>query len=595
MTEEIIKKFKSIPETLYLDTDEGFAEALGRDFIEKANALTKKNKFFLVGLAHGQSPSYAYEYILAHYDEIVNPELLWFTFTNSRLKRQRDLENVMDSFNFVRALLKKQYVKREHIFGADFERSDLKSFVKNYNKEVAAFLDENKKKGYDYVFLASDPQGKVAGICKSSSAFSSDDIMVVVSDPLDTEPEITVTPSFILKSARIAYIATKADKRRSLAWLYSKWSNRNESPSFLRFVPDIEQRMCVYIDEKALTWPQVALKRKTAHGTSTIKLDFALPFDEKAEVKKPVIIMIHGFLGLNSFDSLLTDFPTSQYLAAAMHYGSIPKNLTPDLYSKNIIENIDFVVNYFGELGHSVYILDHSIANIYFLMQDQHLDKLKGIKTYLKGRIGINPFFGEEAKHASLGFLDYVIIPALRFKNSPGWKTAVMATRALMPLDTKRGARNKGIKVTKYLIKENGKDNSTVWVSLKERILQILTSMDSLPFVNIIPLQNALSKLNSKVFAIQLYSGLTEYKNFDGQNGLRNFEDTNLPILIIKSERDAIAKFVPRLYTGSNVEIVDVTRNNEKNLFREHLYHMLYSKKTVEMVGDFIKKIEEKD
>lgn len=589
---EEIKKFKSIPQTLYLDTDQDFAEALGRDFIDSANALTKKNKYFLVGLAHGQSPSYAYDYILKHYEEIVNPELIWFTFTNSRLKRQRDLENIMDSFNFVRALIKKEYVKREHIFGADFDRENLKAFVKNYNKEVTDFLTENKKKGYDYVFLASDPKGKVAGICKSSKAFLSDDIMVVVTDPEDIEPEITVTPSFILKSSKIAYIATKSDKRRSLAWLYSKWSNRNESPSFLRFVPDIEEKMSVYIDQKALTWPQIELKRKTSSGYSNIKLDFALPFDENAQVKKPVIIMIHGFLGLNSFDSLLTDFPTHNYVAAAMHYGTTPTKLSPELYSKNIVENIDFVVNYFGELGHSVYILDHSIANIYFLMQDKNLEKLKGIKKYLKGRIGINPFFGEEAKHASLGFLDYVIIPALRFKNSPGWKTAVMATRALMPLDTKRGARNKGIKVTKYLIKDNGKDNSTVWISLKERILQILTTMDSLPFVNIIPIKNALSRLNSKLFAIQIYSALTEYNDFDSQEGLPNFDETKLPILIIKSDRDAVAKFVPRLYSGDNVEIVDVTRYTEKNLFREHLYHMLYPQKTVEMVSAFISKIE---
>ena len=229
---EEIKKFKSIPQTLYLDTDQDFAEALGRDFIDSANALTKKNKYFLVGLAHGQSPSYAYDYILKHYEEIVNPELIWFTFTNSRLKRQRDLENIMDSFNFVRALIKKEYVKREHIFGADFDRENLKAFVKNYNKEVTDFLTENKKKGYDYVFLASDPKGKVAGICKSSKAFLSDDIMVVVTDPEDIEPEITVTPSFILKSSKIAYIATKSDKRTSLAWLYSKGPNRNERLSF---------------------------------------------------------------------------------------------------------------------------------------------------------------------------------------------------------------------------------------------------------------------------------------------------------------------------------------------------------------------------
>mgnify|MGYP003495171033 CR=1 FL=1 len=47
-TKENIKKFKSIPETLYFETDQAFAEALGKDFIESANALTKKNKYFLL-------------------------------------------------------------------------------------------------------------------------------------------------------------------------------------------------------------------------------------------------------------------------------------------------------------------------------------------------------------------------------------------------------------------------------------------------------------------------------------------------------------------------------------------------------------------
>ena len=348
--------------------------------------------------------------------------------------------------------------------------------------------------------------------------------------------------------------------------------------------------MSVYIDDKALTWPQIELKRKSEFGTSNIKLDFAIDFDEKAKIKKPVIIMIHGFLGLNSFDSLLTHFPTHNYIATAMHYGSIPSKLQPEQYSENIVRNIDFVVNYFGELGHDVYILDHSIANVYFLLQDKHYDKLKGIKKYLKGRIGINPFFAEEAKHASMGFLDYVIIPALRFKNSPGWKSAVLATRALMPFDTKKGARKKGIKITKWLIKGDDKDNSTIWKSLKERILEILTNMDSLPYVNIIPLKKALSRLNSKLFAIQIFSALTDYQQFDKQKGLTNFEENKLPILIIKSERDGIAKFVPRIYKGENIEVIDVTRYKEKNLFREHLYHMLYPKKTVEMVSEFIEK-----
>jgi 6-phosphogluconolactonase/glucosamine-6-phosphate isomerase/deaminase len=587
---DLLKKFSSVPETKYFNNDIAFGEQLGKDFIAAANDLTTKNKYFLVGLAHGQSPSFAYQYILSHYHEIQNPELIWFTFTNSRLKRQRDLENVMDSYNFVRALLKKQFTTKDKIFGADFSRDNLQDFVKKYNKEVNAFLIKNNKNAYDFAFIASDPQGKVAGIAKNSSAFKSDQIMVIVEDELG-EQEITVTPNFLLKSARLAYIATKSDKRRSLAWLYSKWSNPEQSPSFLRFMPQVDKRLTVYIDDKALTWPQIELKRKTDIGISSIKLDFAIPFDEQAIVKKPVIIMIHGFLGLNSFDSLLTEFPTHKYVATAMHYGTVPQKLKPEDYSKNILKNIDFVVNYFGELGHDVYILDHSIANIYFLMQDREYHNLKGIPKYLKGRIGINPFFAEEAKHATVGFLDYVIMPALKFKDSPSWKSAIVATRAFIPFDTKKGARKKGKKITKWLIdSDESKENSKIWVSLKERILYILTAMDSLPMVDIVPLKKALSRLNAKLFAIQIYSALNEYESFDEQKGLQHFNEHNLPILIIKSERDAVAKFVPRLYADKNVSVLDVTRYKEKNLFKEHLYHMLYPNKTVEIVADFIEK-----
>jgi hypothetical protein len=115
--------------------------------------------------------------------------------------------------------------------------------------------------------------------------------------------------------------------------------------------------------------------------------------------------MIHGFLGLNSFDGLLTHISSHKYIAAAMHYGSIPDKLEVERYSKHVVNNIDAVVNYFGELGHPVYILDHSMGNIYFMMIDREFSRLKGIQQYLRGRIGANPFFGIEAKHAILGVL----------------------------------------------------------------------------------------------------------------------------------------------------------------------------------------------
>ena len=61
------------------------------------------------------------------------------------------------------------------------------------------------------------------------------------------------------------------------------------------------------------------------------------------------------------------------------------------------------------------------MGNIYFLMIDQHLEDYPGIKKYLCGRIGANPFFGEEAKHALIGFLDEVILPSMTLfgKNLP--------------------------------------------------------------------------------------------------------------------------------------------------------------------------------
>ena len=43
------------------------------------------------------------------------------------------------------------------------------------------------------------------------------------------------------------------------------------------------------------------------------------------------------------------------------------------------------------------------MGNIYFLMIDQNLEEYPEIKKYLRGRIGANPFFGEEIKHALYG------------------------------------------------------------------------------------------------------------------------------------------------------------------------------------------------
>ena len=93
------------PETLYCKTKEEFDEAIGRDFIEQANKCTGEGQKFLVGLSHGISPSGAYEYILKNYASIHKPEFLRYTFVNSKLKRQRGLEGVMDAVGFLKELL----------------------------------------------------------------------------------------------------------------------------------------------------------------------------------------------------------------------------------------------------------------------------------------------------------------------------------------------------------------------------------------------------------------------------------------------------------------------------------------------------------
>jgi len=43
-------------------------------------------------------------------------------------------------------------------------------------------------------------------------------------------------------------------------------------------------------------------------------------------------------LGLNSFDGVLAAMPTHQCIGAAMHYGSIPYDLPPKLYSDHVVK-----------------------------------------------------------------------------------------------------------------------------------------------------------------------------------------------------------------------------------------------------------------
>ena len=483
-------------------------------------------------------------------------------------------------------LLREKLITKEQIIGRNFDASEIDTYCKEVNETLQNYLDSQQKEGLDYAFLATNPDGRIAGIERRSKAFQSDEISIVVT--LKKEKEITITPSFLRKTKKIAFLATKSDKRRPLAWLFSIWGKTDESPSFLRFFDDVENRVTVFVDDLALTWPQIEIERETPYGKSLIKIDVPRPYKPNAKEKLPVVLLIHGFLGLNSFDALLAAMPTSKYIAAAMHYGSVPTDLPVSDYSKHVVKNIDAVVDFFGSNGHPVYIFDHSMGNIYFQMMDRDYEKLKGIKTYLKGRIGANPFFGEEAKHAFIGFLDTVILPSLSFFKSTLESSVLYTLRQLVPFDSKKGVRKRGINLSKMMIDNESTRRNNAWVAIKKRILYLMTNMDSLPQLNRIPIENALNRLPAKIFAIQVNSALEESKSFDKLIGLTNLK--KLPVLILKSEKDGVAKFVPRIYESNNVAIRDITNNEEKDLFREHLYHMVHPIRTTEIIDDFITK-----
>ncbi len=580
------------PDTKYFQTRKEFNRAVARDFIKNANKTLERGEKFLVGLSHGQSPAGAYQYIFDNYTDIVKPENIIYTFVNSKFQSQRDLEGVTDASSFIRKLYKAGFINREQILGSEISRQSLDTYTKEFNATISKYLLDLNKEGLDYVFLACNPEGRVAGIERNSKAFDSIDLAVLVSHKKDKE--MTVTPHFLKLSKRIAFLATKADKRRPLAWLYATNGKENESPSFLRYIDKVEKRLTVFIDDKALTWPQLEVTRETPYGPSVIRVDTANPYKQYAKEKLPVIVMVHGFLGLNSFDGLLSTISSQKYIAAAMHYGSIPHDLPPSEYSHHIAKNIEAVIEYFGENGHSVYLFDHSMGNIYFMMIDRELSKYPAVKKYLHGRIGANPFYGEESKHALLGFLDTVILPSMSPKQSLKARTLLMALRSVIPFDTKSGVRKRGINLSDWLIRKDSEMREKIWAASKDRILELMTKMDSLPHLNRIPIEKALNRLPAKVFAIQTHSALEQSIVFDKQQGLLNIPKYNIPVLILKSEHDGVAKYVPRIYQGRNIEVMDVTNQNEHDLFREHLFHMVYPEKTTQIIDDFIVKTEAK-
>jgi len=232
------------------------------------------------------------------------------------------------------------------------------------------------------------------------------------------------------------------------------------------------------------------------------------------------------------------------------------------------------------------------MGNTYFMLLDRDYKSLPGIQKYLCGRIGANPFFAEHAKHAFIGFLDNVLLPAVSFRENVGEKTMLMTLRHLVPLDTRKGVRHRGIKLTDWLIRKDSVTRERLWQIAKERILYIMTNLDSVPHLDRIPIERALSRLPAKVFAIQVHAALFESKSHDKQTSMENMAKYNVPILILKSEKDAIAKFSSQLHQTPNVTVVDVTNEKETDLFREHLYHMVNPEKATNIIVDFVERVE---
>ena len=70
-------------------------------------------------------------------------------------------------------------------------------------------------------------------------------------------------------------------------------------------------------------------------------------------------------------------------------------------------------------------------------------------------------------------------------------------------------------------------------------------------------------------------------------------EAHGIPVLILKSERDSVAKYVPRIYDKSHAQVIDITDENEHDTFREHLYHMVNPLLTTVVIDQFVSQIEE--
>jgi hypothetical protein len=160
--------------------------------------------------------------------------------------------------------------------------------------------------------------------------------------------------------------------------------------------------------------------------------------------------------------------------------------------------------------------------------------------------------------------------------------------RRMLPLDTRKGIRKRGLIFTEWLIRKNSNVRERLWMAAKERIMYIMRNLESVPHLDRNPIERALHRLPAKLFAIQVHAALRESFSHDGQTSLANMAKHRVPILILKSKKDAIAKFVPRLHRTANVNVIDVTNRDEKDLFREHLYHMANPRKATKIISDFV-------
>jgi hypothetical protein len=108
-----------------------------------------------------------------------------------------------------------------------------------------------------------------------------------------------------------------------------------------------------------------------------------------------------------------------------------------------------------------------------------------------------------------------------------------------------------------------------------------MSSLGSLPHLNRIPIERALNRLPAKIFVIQTHSALIESKKLDKQTEFPNMEAHNIPILILKSERDGVAKYVSRVYDRSHAQVIDITDKDERDLFRDQFISQIEASESI--------------